>query len=508
MTTPTREELLTIDQLKQEWDSQADKFNQWDELGLDEIVHFAQERFAALLSAHQAQSAGFPARIHDLLKEVASRVPPEGRGVWEDEKGEPMQDDADAALAWIAAHQAQGEPKFADFCNGDAVIYPRSTGLASHFVDAPPSSAQTDQAWNEPEPIIPDVFFKIGELLRTQDNRYTDQPLFIVQQKRVITGIDTAYTDQIAWVDSDSQLTSGEEFDKLEAAYQETCDEPDGWTRTGYHEEWEFVTACFTEQGCKDYLSINSHNLKEPRIYADGSYRNAEYRLIRDWLRSLKRPLQAQEPGAEVCQNQPETRMAAEDNVVEREAFEAFAKDNFFCLAKTDADGGYTSWPTQMAWNIWQETRRAAVELSRAQTAPAVDLASVSDEELHMDACEFSRPSAPAPVSLSSSGVSEHASPVYGWLERASRSGLSEVEHSARTMMAYYQGAEFPEQPVAEQVVAWMRDNHKECITAESKRQMESADFGSWKEVAKRYTIPLSFAAHPQAAQAKESGNE
>lgn len=33
------------------------------------------------------------------------------------------------------------------------------------------------------------------------------------------------------------------------------------------------------------------------------------------------------------------------------------------------------------------------------------------------------------------------------WLERAARSGIAEVEHAARTMMAFYQGAEFPEPP-------------------------------------------------------------
>jgi hypothetical protein len=36
-------------------------------------------------------------------------------------------------------------------------------------------------------------------------------------------------------------------------------------------------------------------------------------------------------------------------------------------------------------------------------------------------------------------------SPVYAWLERSTQSGVSEVEHAARTMMAFYQGAEFPE---------------------------------------------------------------
>ena len=44
--------------------------------------------------------ASFPARITALLHEVK-------RGPWEDASGEPLQDDADAALAWIAAPPAQ-----------------------------------------------------------------------------------------------------------------------------------------------------------------------------------------------------------------------------------------------------------------------------------------------------------------------------------------------------------------------------------------------------------------
>lgn len=51
--------------------------------------------------------------------------------------------------------------------------------------------------------------------------------------------------------------------------------------------QYEYVTACFTEEGAQAYLSVNGHNLRKPRIYADGSYRNAEYRDIRNWLMSL-----------------------------------------------------------------------------------------------------------------------------------------------------------------------------------------------------------------------------
>ncbi len=57
----------------------------------------------AAQEAEPAAAPGFPPRILALLCEVASRNPPPGRDVWEDDRGEPLQDDADAALAWIAA---------------------------------------------------------------------------------------------------------------------------------------------------------------------------------------------------------------------------------------------------------------------------------------------------------------------------------------------------------------------------------------------------------------------
>lgn len=138
---------------------------------------------------------------------------------------------------------------------------------------------------------IPEELRRIGELLRTQDNQVTDQPMFIVQEKRIVIGFDPDYSqgdEDIVWWIDDCQYFMGDElFEKMERAYEETSDIPENWHRHGFTTEWVYVTACFTEQGCKDYLAKNGHNLKEPRIYADGSYRNAEFRLIRDWLMSL-----------------------------------------------------------------------------------------------------------------------------------------------------------------------------------------------------------------------------
>ncbi len=129
---------------------------------------------------------------------------------------------------------------------------------------------------------------KIGHQIATQDNQYTDQPIFIVQQKRMVTGFDPRYLDddQIGWFDCDGMATP-EEAKNLEAEYQQSYKEPDGWYRTGFSTYWEFVTACFTEQGCMDYLAINGHNLTEPRIYAYGSDRNNEFRTVREYLLGL-----------------------------------------------------------------------------------------------------------------------------------------------------------------------------------------------------------------------------
>lgn len=107
---------------------------------------------------------------------------------------------------------------------------------------------------------------RIGDLLRTQDNRITNAPIFVVQQKRRIYGISREYTD---------------DFEVITGDYGPT-------RRVGYLDTWEFVTACFTEQGCKDYIALNGHNLKEPRIYAEGSFRNHEWRAVRDYLMSVE----------------------------------------------------------------------------------------------------------------------------------------------------------------------------------------------------------------------------
>ena len=128
--------------------------------------------------------------------------------------------------------------------------------------------------------------YTIGELIRTQDNRITDQPMFVVFQKREIIGSDEHSPSRICWV-WDGEEVSELRAKRLEALYQDGRDTR-GYDRYAMQEVYEFVTACFTEHGCKDYLRQNGHNLRLPYIYACGSFRNNEYQLVRNWLAGIK----------------------------------------------------------------------------------------------------------------------------------------------------------------------------------------------------------------------------
>ncbi len=138
----------------------------------------------------------------------------------------------------------------------------------------------------------------IGQDIRAQDNRCTDAPIFIVREKKRLYGVDPDYHSShvVVWIDQDNDHAEAdaEEHERIEAAWEESGDVPEGWTRTAYKEHWEFVTACFTEAGCKEYLRCNAHNLGEtqispvdPRVFAASSFRNDEFRVVRKFLNTL-----------------------------------------------------------------------------------------------------------------------------------------------------------------------------------------------------------------------------
>lgn len=136
---------------------------------------------------------------------------------------------------------------------------------------------------------VPEGILEIGRRMvaDAKDNDHcTAHPLFCVEKRRLVTGIDTDYTDNIAWIDEDGYILPADEAAALEAAYDETGEVPNGYTRTGFVEEWEHVDTYLTPQAAE--ARINGG--KDGRVNVNSAYRNSEMRAVRDFLMSLAAP--------------------------------------------------------------------------------------------------------------------------------------------------------------------------------------------------------------------------
>ena len=127
-------------------------------------------------------------------------------------------------------------------------------------------------------PEIDDIA-EIAKRLKSQDNRCTADPIFIVQELKRRYGIDTDFDPEIAWLHEDESVEVGAEMaELLENKFKIDGDaEPSGYRRVGYKEEWEYVQPFFTEGAADLYI-------KQMRTYTDSAYRNWEWIAVRKHL--------------------------------------------------------------------------------------------------------------------------------------------------------------------------------------------------------------------------------
>jgi len=50
----------------------------------------------------------------------------------------------------------------------------------------------------------------------------------------------------------------------------------------------EFVTACLTESGCNHFLHLDGHNHRRASIYVYSGYRNTEWEKVREFFKTAK----------------------------------------------------------------------------------------------------------------------------------------------------------------------------------------------------------------------------
>lgn len=125
-----------------------------------------------------------------------------------------------------------------------------------------------------------------AEQLRTQDNAITCDPIFVVQEKARDYGLDTDYCEGVAWLHADGYgEVYDDEWQRLEADYLVTMEEPENFIRTGYRDRWEFVQPFFLRSSAEAYIKTQAHRHSgELRIYVESAYRNPEWQAIREAL--------------------------------------------------------------------------------------------------------------------------------------------------------------------------------------------------------------------------------
>lgn len=147
----------------------------------------------------------------------------------------------------------------------------------------------------------------IGEQIRTQDNLATELPIFYVQSRRRIYGLQTDWSDEQVYLYDGDEITEWEPNENERVSLRsldEKGELPDAVSKCGYTDIWITATACFTRKGCEDYLAVNGHNLTDPRIYV-GSRAEAGHRAGRAVFsikKATRRPRTGRERSAQTHQ--------------------------------------------------------------------------------------------------------------------------------------------------------------------------------------------------------------
>ena len=145
----------------------------------------------------------------------------------------------------------------------------------------------------------------ISKNLKTQDNRITADPIFIVEQLKKDFGYDSDYATDWVWVDTNDseygEITDPkaiETLNKIDEIARNWGETPKAITnddqtlkydsarfqKVYYKERWEFVQPFFTEEGANNYIEVDGHNLGKTRTYVISGYRNFEMQDIRKLL--------------------------------------------------------------------------------------------------------------------------------------------------------------------------------------------------------------------------------
>lgn len=133
----------------------------------------------------------------------------------------------------------------------------------------------------------------IRKRIQNQDNWGTADPLFCVYEYREYPkkeGYSYHPKEKIVdfWLSENGErwVDDEEEYEAMSLLAESDVVSLNGinWTHETNVLLPVFVTACFTEQGAKNYIERKKHDLKQPYIYAHSLVYNQEMKQVSDYL--------------------------------------------------------------------------------------------------------------------------------------------------------------------------------------------------------------------------------
>lgn len=152
---------------------------------------------------------------------------------------------------------------------------------------------------------------------------HTAHPIFEVQQKITVVGLDRDYTDDLVLIDDEGGFIDPDDyfedqdddektvidclaidengllFSQLKKSKQLEllAEHNSALTITGSHEEWKHVTTHLTKAGAEAFIKRKAHDYGELRIYVESTFYSAEIRTVIeamlsgqvDWIKEPER---------------------------------------------------------------------------------------------------------------------------------------------------------------------------------------------------------------------------
>lgn len=152
----------------------------------------------------------------------------------------------------------------------------------------------------------------VTELVDSHENHNcsTRDPIWMVQEKKKVFGLDSDYSDEYKWIDDDCEYSSALDLFNSQSAhvkheingfaledqnelFEDLSDEDQeevldlvaanlnyNWSKVYYKEEWVSIQAFLTRHDADRFIIRQGHNYGELRVYVESLWRSPQLNAI------------------------------------------------------------------------------------------------------------------------------------------------------------------------------------------------------------------------------------